>query len=87
LINATDPNTGKVIAFDPGIEPIVQSLSTLAAAALEVYAREEGLRREIRELEVRIDETRRAQEVAAITETDYFQELQRKARQMRQRTP
>jgi hypothetical protein len=87
LINATDLATGKTVPFDPGVEPIVQSLSTLAAAALEVYAREEGLRRQIRELNVRIDDSRREREVAAITETDYFQELQRKARQLRQRTP
>lgn len=87
LINATDPATGTVVPFEPGVEPIVASLSTLAAAALEVYVREEGLRQQIHELNVRIDESRREREVAEIAETDYFQELQKKARQMRQRTP
>lgn len=85
LINATDPESGAVVAFDPGVEPIVESLSTLAAAALEVYMREERLRRQIRELHVQIDEEKRERQVAEIAETDYFQELQKRARDMRRR--
>lgn len=85
LLNATDPHSGEVVPFDTGVEPIVESLSTLAAAALEVYMREEGLRREIRDLHVRIDQGKRQREVAAIADTDYFQDLQRRVRQLRQR--
>jgi hypothetical protein len=87
LINATDPDSGAVVPFDPGVEPIVQSLSLLAAAALGVYVREERLRRQIRELHVTIDEARREKQVAEITETDYFRELERRARELRRRTP
>jgi len=86
LINATDPESRNVVAFEPGVEPVVESLSTLAAAALEVCLREEGLRREIRELHVRIDQGKREREVAAIADSDYFQDLQRKVRQMRERS-
>lgn len=84
LLNAQDAG-GAVVPFDPGVVPIVESLSTLAAAALEVYRREERLRREIRELHVQIDETKRARQVAEIADTDYFQTLQRRARQLRER--
>jgi len=85
LINATDPESGRVVPFDAAVEPIVESLSTLAAAALEVYIREEKLRRQIRELHVRIDQDKRERQVAEITESDYFQDLQRRARDLRRR--
>jgi len=49
--------------------------------------REEGLRAEIRELRVRIDEVKREREVSKIADSDYFQDLQRRARDMRKRTP
>ena len=86
LLNAQDPASGAVVAFDPGLVPVVESLSTLAAAALEVYAREERLRHEIRVLHVQIDESKRARQVAEIADTDYFQTLQRKARELRERS-
>jgi GAF domain-containing protein len=85
LLNATDPATGAVVPFDPADLPLVESLSALAAAALEVYMREEGLRREIRALHIEIDQAKRARQVAEITETDYFQSLQQKVRQLRTR--
>jgi hypothetical protein len=87
LINAKDAETGAVIAFDAGVEPIVESLSTLAAAALEVYVREDRLRRQIRELRIEIDEGKRERQVSEIADTDYFQDLQRRARDLRRRTP
>jgi DNA-binding response OmpR family regulator len=86
LLNATDPETGAVVPFDAGLVPLVESLSTLAAAALEVYMREERMRREIRELHIQIDEAKRARQVAEITDTDYFRTLQQKARKMRDRS-
>jgi hypothetical protein len=85
LLNAQDPATGAVVPFDAGLVPVVESLSALAAAALEVYAREDRLRQEIRALHVQIDEAKRARQVAEIADTDYFQVLQRKARQLRER--
>ena len=46
--------------------------------AIEVEAREERLRREVKMLRIEIDESRAAKQVMEITETDYFQELQQK---------
>lgn len=87
LINAKDPDTGEVTPFSAEVEPIVESLSTLAAAALEVYVREDRLRRQIQELRVQIDEGKKQKQVEEIADTDYFQELQRRARQLRRRGP
>lgn len=85
LLNAQDPDTGAVVPFDAGLVPIVEALSMLAAAALEVYVREDRLRSEIRDLHVQIDEVKRARQVAEITDTDYFQNLKRKVRDLRER--
>jgi CheY-like chemotaxis protein len=51
--------------------------------AREVSAREQILKHEIRQLRIEIDERRAASRVAEITETDYFQDLQRKAQKLR----
>lgn len=86
LLNARDRTSGAVVPFEAGSEPIVESLSLLAAAALHVHMREESLRRQIRELHVRVDADKRQRQVAAIADTDYFQDLQRRARDMRRQS-
>jgi hypothetical protein len=85
LLNAKDGDTGRVVPFDPAMPPIIEALSVLATVALEAYAREERLKRQIAELRIEIDETRKQRQVAEITETDYFQKLQEKARGLRRR--
>jgi hypothetical protein len=51
--------------------------------ATEVRARERHLKQEVHKLRIEIDEVRAARQVAEITETEYFQDLQRKASQLR----
>jgi two-component system cell cycle response regulator len=51
--------------------------------ATEVQARERRLTQEVHKLRIEIDEVRAARQVAEITETEYFQDLQRKASQLR----
>jgi len=53
--------------------------------AREVTARERALKQEVRQLRIEIDAGRAATQVAEITETDYFQDLQRKAHELRTR--
>jgi two-component system cell cycle response regulator len=53
--------------------------------AREVSAREQALKRQVRQLRIEIDAGRAATQVAEITETDYFQDLQRKANELRAR--
>jgi DNA-binding response OmpR family regulator len=79
--------------FDPDSLTVVagraDALGRLArvfqSMAREVRAREQRLRQEVRALRIEIDESRKAHQVAEITETDYFQQLQQKAQGMRRR--
>ena len=49
----------------------------------KVRAREEGLKRQVQELRIEIDEVKKARQVAEITESDYFRDLREKARTLR----
>lgn len=63
---------------------IVAILFTFVERAMEeVRQREAQLRGEIAELRIEIDEMRRARQVAKITETEYFENLRARARQLR----
>lgn len=53
--------------------------------AREVQLREQRLKAQVQELTIEIDRSREARQVAEITETDYFQDLQAKARTLRAR--
>jgi HAMP domain-containing protein len=62
----------------------VSTLSRVfARMAAEVRAREAQLRQQVEELRIEIDHTKKARQVAEITESDYFQQLQRQARALR----
>lgn len=83
LINAKNPESGEIVPFQP--DDVLESLVMLACAALDGYIREQRLHQEIAKLRIEIDETRRARQVAEITETDYFRFLQAKASEMRRK--
>ena len=53
--------------------------------ACEVAARERALQEQLRELRIEIDEAKTQRQVAEITETDYFRDLQRRADALRAR--
>lgn len=54
--------------------------------AREVEYREKRLRQQVQQLQIEIDHSKKAKEVAAITQTDYFQELRRTVRDLRNET-
>lgn len=85
LINPKDPETGQIVKFDQNLQRMMESFSSLAVAALEAYIREQQLQQEIRQLRIEIDEAKRQEEVDEIVSTDFFQELQNKAKEMRRR--
>ncbi len=85
LINAEDPETSQIIPFDQNLQQMMESFSSLAVAALEAYIREQSLRQEIQQLRIEVDEAKRQQQVSEIVETDFFQDLQSKARNIRRR--
>ncbi len=83
LWNATRADDGRVVAFGEDTIDVLQSLSRLAGAALDSFRRETELRRQIRRLEIRIDEANRRREVDEITETAYFRKLRDMAQKLR----
>lgn len=85
LINAQDPETTQVIPFDANLQQMMESYSSLAVAALEAYIREQSLKQQIQQLRIEIDEAKRQKQVSEIVDTDFFQDLQAKARQIRSR--
>jgi GAF domain-containing protein len=85
LLDAIDPQSGRIVPFDANLQRMIESLSSLAVAALEAYIREQSLRQEIQQLRIEIDEVKRQQQVSAIVETDFFQNLRAKAQAMRNR--
>ncbi|WP_081980654.1 response regulator [Neosynechococcus sphagnicola] len=54
--------------------------------AKEIYQREKRLKQQIQELRIEIDQSKKARQVAEITETDYFQQLQVKAKNLRNKS-
>ena len=82
LINALNEE-GQIVPFSS--DDVLEALVMLASAALDGYIREEKLRQEIAQLRIEIDQSRRARQVAEITDTQYFQKLQDQAREMRKK--
>lgn len=83
LINARDPQTGAPIPFDAGMNRVIESLASLGTVALRAYVREAELREKIEELRIEIDEARKYEQVAEITESEYFHHLKERARELR----
>ncbi len=86
LINALDQDTGRIIPFSRHLEQTTNTLSSLATVALEAYIREQELRQKIQQLKIEIDEAKRQKQVSEIVETDFFHDLQIKARNIRRRS-
>ncbi len=78
-------------SFEPGAldgvaarqDALGQLARVFQRMALEVAARERELKREVRELRIEIDKSRTARQVAEITGSDYFKELERKVERLR----
>jgi nitrate/nitrite-specific signal transduction histidine kinase len=85
LMNAQDPDTKQIIPFDQNLQQMMESFSSLAVAALEAYIREQSLKQEIQQLRIEIDEVKRQKQVSEIVDTDFFQDLRAKARNLRNR--
>lgn len=83
LINAQDPTTGEIVAYDENLQQMMESFSSLAVAALEAYIREQSLHSEIQQLRIEIDDAKKERQVAEITGSDYFQKLRDRARKLR----
>jgi nitrate/nitrite-specific signal transduction histidine kinase len=69
-----------------GRDEVSQLARVFGRMADEVHAREEKLKRQVEELKIEIDTAKQESQVAEITETDFFRELQQKAQRMRARS-
>ena len=85
LTGAQDPETRQIVPFDSHLQQMMDSFSLLAAGALDAYLREQGLQEQIQRLRIEIDEVKRQQQVKEIVGSDFFQNLQAKARAVRGR--
>lgn len=80
--------------FSPGmltkISRSQDDLGTLAQVFLkmadEINNRERHLKSQVKHLQVKVDDTKKERQIAEITGTEYFQELQKKARRLKNRT-
>jgi CRP-like cAMP-binding protein len=86
LINAREPETDQVCSFDQNMQQMMESFSSLAVVALEAYIREQGLKQQIQQLRIEVDEVKRQKQVSEIVDTDFFHDLQVKARNLRSRS-
>ncbi|MDR3496364.1 MAG: hypothetical protein P4L82_17325 [Ancalomicrobiaceae bacterium] len=67
------------------IEELEETGRQLSVAKEQLARENTTLKLEVNRLRIEIDHTRKDQEVAEITDTDYFQELQLRARALRER--
>lgn len=66
-------------------DEISQLAHDFAIMVGKVYMREQALRRQVQELKIEIDESKRSHQVSEIVETDFFKDLQARANNMRVR--
>ncbi|HSQ39108.1 MAG TPA: GAF domain-containing protein, partial [Anaerolineales bacterium] len=85
LINALNSKR-EILPFDKNLQQLMESFSSLATAALEGYILEQSLRTEIQQLRIEIDAVKRTKQVDEITNTDYFKNLQERAKTLRGNT-
>lgn len=64
-------------------DEIVKLADVFAVMADKVRQREQSLKRQVEALKIEIDETKRKKQVSEIADSDFFRELQAKARDMR----
>ena len=68
-----------------GRDEVSQLARVFGRMADEVQSREEKLKRQVEDLKIEVDIAKQQKEVAEITDTDFFRQLQQKAQRMRAR--
>jgi len=63
-----------------------QTAGVFRQMANEVYNREQRLKLQVEELRIEVDEARKARQVAEVTDSAYFRELQKRAKDLRNRS-
>ncbi|MCU0534465.1 MAG: hypothetical protein MUD14_11295 [Hydrococcus sp. Prado102] len=81
--NNFDPQTLAVVSRSQ--DDMGQLVRVFLNMAGEVKARETKLKQRVKELNIEIDEAKKARQVAEVTDTEYFQQLQQKAQKIKSR--
>lgn len=76
-----DPDSLADVAARP--DALGQLARVFRRMAREVYTRQQRLKQQVQELRIELDEVRQQSQVAEITETEYFRQLQDKAKDLR----
>jgi len=88
LIGTLEVVTVAIGVLDAHAQQLLQTVAPQAAIAIhnarQVLERERRLKEQIEQLQIQVDEVKRARQVEEVTETDYFRMLQEKARQIRE---
>jgi methyl-accepting chemotaxis protein len=69
----------------PGGDEVTRLSQIFGQMAQEVIQREQSLRQQVRELQIMVDQSKRDAQVAEIVDSDFFQDLQTRAKEMRAR--
>jgi DNA-binding response OmpR family regulator len=82
-VEAGDFNPEDLEDIAQGEDGLEQLARVFQRMANEVYQREQRLMKQVQLLQIELDEARQAKQVAEITESEYFQELQAKVQELR----
>lgn len=77
----------RLIQFADNRDDIGQLVRVFIHMAHQVKMREQKLKQQVVQLNFEIDEAKKERQVAAVTGTEYFQQLQQKAQRLRKRSP
>ncbi|MEH2179229.1 Nif11-like leader peptide family RiPP precursor [Nostoc sp.] len=86
LVEQDDFDEHRLIKASYTNDDIGQLVRVFLQMAQEVKAREQKLKQQVLELNIEIDQAKKVRQVADITQTDYFQQLQQKAQKIKGRT-
>ena len=78
-----DPVTLDLSVVTERDDELGQLARVFESMARTVYAREQRLKQQVQELQIVIDESKRKEQVTELTESEFFRDLTRKARQIR----
>ena len=70
-------------AVERELDELGQLARVFSKMAVQVETREKKLKQEVTQLRIEIDEAKRAKEVAEIADTDYFRDLKKQAKELR----
>ena len=89
LVGTLALGSRQAASFDAHEQAVLEAIAPQAAIAIanaaEVLARESSLKAQIARLEIEIDEVRRSQQISEITDSEFFQNLQSRAEELRAR--